>query len=113
MCRAVLAAYLVYLSHLTLFSLCNYYKNKIFINSHSLTCFFSDEKLLIATVFYFMGRVCYGPSVLWAEFVMGRTLNFLWAEVDKARNFHGIHGITENSDKYGSVRGIVNKTRNF
>ena len=27
-------------------------------------------------------------------------------EVDKTRNFHGI---TENSDKYGNVRGIVTK----
>ena len=35
------------------------------------------------------------------------------ADFDKTRNFHGIHGITENSDKYGNVRGIVNKTRNF
>ena len=31
-------------------------------------------------------------------------------EVDKTRNFHGI---TENSDKYGNVRGIVNQTPNF
>ena len=31
-------------------------------------------------------------------------------EVDKTRNFHGI---TENSDKYGNVRGIVKKTLNF
>ena len=46
---------------LTLLSPCNYYKNKIFINSHSLTCFFSDERHEIATVFYFMGRLCYGP----------------------------------------------------
>ena len=38
---------------------------------------------------------------------------FSFVEVDKTRNFHGIHGITENSDKYGNVRGIVNKTRNF
>ena len=40
---------------------------------------------------------------------------YFWAvsfcpEVDKTRNFHGI---TEKSDKYGNVRGIVNKTRNF
>ena len=37
----------------------------------------------------------------------------LWpsfTEVDKTLNFHGI---TENSDKYGNVRGIVNKTWNF
>ena len=72
MCTVVLAIYLVYLSYLTLFSLCMFffiYINKIFINSYSLTYFFSDEKHLIATVFYFMGRVCNGPRVLWAEFV--------------------------------------------
>ena len=34
MCRVFLAVYLVYISYLTLFSLCSYYKNKIFINSH-------------------------------------------------------------------------------
>ena len=48
--------------YLTLFSQSNYYKNEIFINSHSLACFFSDEKNLIAIAFYFMDRVCYGPS---------------------------------------------------
>ena len=63
MCRVVLAVYLIYFSYLTLFSRCNYYKNNIFINSHSLTCFFFDEKHLRATVFYFMDRVCYGPSL--------------------------------------------------
>ena len=47
MCRVVLAVYLVYSSYLTLFSLCSYYKKKISINTHSLTCFFSDEKHLI------------------------------------------------------------------
>ena len=31
-------------------------------------------------------------------------------EVDKTRKFYGI---TENSDKYENVRGIVKKTRNF
>ena len=31
-------------------------------------------------------------------------------EIDKTQN---IHRITENSDKYGNVRGIVKKTRNF
>ena len=61
MCRMVFAVYLVYLSYLTVFSLCNYYKNKIFINSHSLKRFFYDEKYLMATVFYFMGQVCNGP----------------------------------------------------
>ena len=73
----VLDVYLVYSSYLTLFSLCSYYKNKIFINSHSLTFLFFDEKHLITTVFFLwadfaMGRVCNGPRVLWAEFVMGR-----------------------------------------
>ena len=63
----VLAVNLVCLSYLTLFSLCNYYKKKIFINSYSPTCFFSGEKHLIAIGFYFMGRVCNGPRVLWAE----------------------------------------------
>ena len=33
-----------------------------------------------------------------------------WGEVYKTRNFHGI---TENSDKYGNVRGIVNQKLNF
>ena len=77
MCRVVWVVYLVYLSYLTLFSLCSYYKNKICINTHSLKCFFSDEKHLIAQNFilwaeFAMGRVCNGPRVLWAEFVMGR-----------------------------------------
>ena len=72
MCRVVLAVYLVYLSYLTLFSLCSYYKNKIFINTHSPTCFFADGKHLIALYFilwaeFAMGRVCNGPSLLWAE----------------------------------------------
>ena len=74
---SVLAAYLVYLSYLTLFFLCNYYKNKILIISRSLTCFFpSDGKryqqYFIVCAEFTMGRVCYGLSVLWAEFVMGR-----------------------------------------
>ena len=77
MCRGVFAVDIVYLSYLTLFSLCSYYKNKIFINTHSLTRFFSDEKHLIAVYFilwaeFAMGRVCNGPRVLWAEFVMGQ-----------------------------------------
>ena len=57
------------LSFLTLFSLYSYYKNKIFINIYSLTCFFSDEKHLIALYFilwaeFAIGRVCNGPRVL-------------------------------------------------
>ena len=70
--RVVLAVYLVYFPYLTLFSLCSYYKNKILINTHSLTCFFSDEKHLIALHFilwaeFVMGRECFLPSLLWAE----------------------------------------------
>ena len=92
MCRVVWAVYLVYLSYLTLFSLYSYYKNKIFINPHSLKCFFSDEKHLKAQYFilwaeFAMGRVCNGPRVLWFEFVMGRDvpepLNLVRSILDK------------------------------
>ena len=82
MCRVVLVVYLVYLSYLTLFSLCSYNKNKIFINSHSWRFFFFDKKYLI-------GRIFYGPTLLWAEFVMGRKCygpSLLWAEM--SRNLH-------------------------
>ena len=65
-CRVVLAVYLVYLSYLTLFSLCNYYRNKIFIISHRLTCFFSMKTLDTTSI------LLYGPSLLWAESIMGR-----------------------------------------
>ena len=43
------------------------------------------------------------------EFEHARS-NIYKREVAKTRIFHEI---TENSDKYGNVRGIVNKTRNF
>ena len=71
MCRVVWAVYLIYLSYLTLFSLCCYSKIKIFINTHSLTCFFSNAQCSILWAEFAMGRVCNAPRVLWAEFVMG------------------------------------------
>ena len=43
------------------------YKNKISINSQSLTCFFSEQKFFILWAEFVMGRECCGPSLLWAE----------------------------------------------
>ena len=71
LCAKCFGCYLVCLPYITLFSLCSYNENKIFINTHILTCFFSDEKHFIA-LYYFMGRVCNGSRVLWAEMSRNR-----------------------------------------
>ena len=66
MCQVVLAVYLVYLSYFTLFYLCDYYKNKYLYTFIIWHVSFSMKTLNSNSILF------YGPTLLWAESVMGR-----------------------------------------
>ena len=85
--------------------LCNFYKNKT-VNSHSLICFLFPMKILNSNSILF-----YGPSLLWAEFVMGRECygpSLLWAEMSRKHLIYVPFILFEDISKSELFNSILN-----